>query len=264
VLCQDTVHKTSQSIGGRLFANVVRYALLSLMQGGRMPLPSNNRHFEKGTLAGYKASHKDLVKAVSSFKKGTRTFGPVSFNGDNGQGFFAQLEDPEAPQLVNQDGERVVVGAAVSAGTIEIKHTGGAVTIGNDGVFLECADVTIPAGASLVFCYAFFNFDPNDNSNDFAVFHAYKNDDLTKAPTQFVLDYKKRVGLKQGTAKLTEIRKFEGWTEVAWTPGARFQGTMRWIVCNGQYLQTVNQATSALKNAWPSCLLLDAIDVRMI
>ncbi len=229
-----------------------------------MPLPSNNRHFERGTLTGYKASHRDLVKAVPSFTKGNRTFGPVTFNGDNGQGFFARLEDPEDASLVDQDGERLVVGALVCSSTIEIEHTGGAITQGTDGVFLECADVTIPAGASLVFCYVFLNFDPNDNSNDFAVLHAYKNDDLTKTPTQVVIDYKKRVNLKRGTPELTPIRSFDGWREVAWTPGNKFQGTLRWIICNGQYSQTVNQATSALKDAWPSCLLLDAVDVRVI
>jgi hypothetical protein len=211
-----------------------------------MPLPTDNRHFERGDFKGFVTQGMcQIAKSFDAFQ-GTRTFHPVA--GD----FFALLEDP---RRIDGDGVRAL--GPGDPKPISLSHltfmpdAAGQTTLANDGAVLECRDVTIEVGQALWFHWAFARFDWSP-ANDFAVFAAYSEDG-----DDDLLVFK--VCLAQSLELERQNRWSTNWEAFAWRPTTKFTGTLRWMVVNG--ISTSVPLPRPGGNARPSALLLDCVDL---
>jgi hypothetical protein len=229
------------------FANVVRYALLFLAQGGTMPLPVDNKFFEKGKLDGYTSSHASLVRVERFFRD--QRFGTF-YDPPDGR-YLAVLDD--AP--VTSDGVRrtdTVKTAANHNGyfrQFSLEHSDGSVTHGGDGAYLEVAGLCdFRQGQALYIVYAFVARDWN---NDFAVLELLPQTGPQLSPI-LIHSIEEAAG---DHSRPIENKQF--WHGFHYVLPKAFKGTVRVAVINGQKRST---PTSDLK-VRPSCLLLDSIDL---
>lgn len=210
-----------------------------------MPLPNDNRHFQRGDFDGY-ATH-GKCKIAESFKTLHRnhTFQPVRGK------FFAQLDDPLdiTPKGVRKPGG--VPPANLSHLTIK-PDSAGRITRGVDGSVLECPNVTIKSGQALWFHWAFARFD-SPPYNDFAMFAAYLPGDVDFVNPVF------DTCLVQSLVLESQARSYTDWQAYSWRPEKEFFGTLRWIVANG--ISTTNGSTVG-GSARPSALLIDCIELE--
>jgi hypothetical protein len=211
-----------------------------------MPLPQDNRQFELGNFTGFKTY--GLCRVAESFKtlRAAHIVRPVRGS------CFAVLDDPEA---IDDRGARKPAASGIPpADTSKLtipRDRNNNFTIGEDGAILECTDVTLEAGQSLWFHWAFARFDWSP-SNDFAMFNAYAEGHIDDGPTYAVV-------LQESLELESMNRWYSDWRVHAWRPARKFHGTLRWIVSNG--LSTSLPEHTSGSSARPSALLIDGIDI---
>ncbi len=212
-----------------------------------MPLPTTNSYFQDGTLQGF--ATEGIVRIVQSFDAihGAHRYSPVR------GAHFIVLDDPAK---IDGDGARKPdQGDPKPADTTRFTFppdADGKTTLGVDGAILECREVTIQAGQTLWFHWAFARFDWSP-ANDFALFAAY-NGANTNAPPVFSRRLAESLELER------QNRWFTEWQAFAWCPAATFTGTLRWIVSNG--LSTALPVPRPGGDARPSALLLDCVELE--
>lgn len=213
-----------------------------------MPLPSNNKFFEQGTLAGYTPSSSSLVK-VERFFRDQRS--GLFYDPPDGR-YLAVLDNPDA---VNADGTRkgtAIKQAAYLNGyfkSFSLQHADNSITHGGDGAYLEVQGSTpIAQGKAIYIVYAFV---VRDWQNDFAVLEFLPNNGPSLAPV-LIHSVEEQNG--------QHSRPIEGkprWYGFYYAVPQTFNGTLRIAMINGQHRSS---PTADVRKS-PSCLLVDSIDI---
>lgn len=211
-----------------------------------MPLPKDNRHFERGDFRGFGTQGMCVVAKCYDAYLGAHTFHPVAGN------YFALLDDP---RRIDGDGVRVLASDDPKPASLShLSFTPDAnshTTMATDGALLECRNVTIEQGQALWFHWAFARFDWSP-ANDFAVFAAYEGSATQEPPIY-------KVCLAQSLELERQNRWYTNWEACSWRPREKFCGTLRWMVANG--LSTSVPLPRPGGDARPSALMLDCIDL---
>jgi hypothetical protein len=212
-----------------------------------MPLPVDNKRFERGDLSGYSSSGIALVERFFQDEEYGDQYHPL-----DGQ-FFLRLDDPHD---ITFDGERSSVTStmAVSTTYIKLQNSDGSVTHGADGAWLEFSE-TIPKKSALWLRFAFIDYDVLPY-NDFALLEATHADGTVERETICDLTSIAVHRMRRNSATF--------WDSYFWQPKKSFNGTIRIVMSNGQMRPTSSGRGSRPtieRYSRPSCLLIDALDV---
>lgn len=159
----------------------------------------------------------------------------------------------DSPRDIDSNGVRKPNVQAADVATImsPIDH-GGARTFPGDGAWLECNQVTIPAGSSLRFHWGFLRFDGLP-SNDFC---AFEPEGAPVVPLMQIFDLE-----MNGNANQTRGPGGHVWIEHAWMPPGGFSGRLRWIVANAELVLSASDPPTGLEFVRPSAMVLCGLDI---
>lgn len=160
----------------------------------------------------------------------------------------------DSPREIDSDGVRKPNVQAANVATIvpPIDH-GGAKTFPGDGAWLECNNVTIPAGKSLHFYWGFLRFDGLP-ANDFCLFQP---DGEPPVHLSQIFDLE-----MNGNANQTSGPGGRVWMEKTWKPqNGSFNGHLRWIVANAELVLSAGGSPTGLQFVRPSAMVLCGLDI---